>query len=104
MQFPPDREAVPEAGFQPGRSKRDAGEPASLRSLNWSGRWDLNPRPSAWEADALPLSYARSPLPILPRLFVLKEPLSSVQALGDPVGLPLRPDRGGVSGQVPGRG
>jgi len=26
----------------------------------WSGRWDLNPRPSAWEADALPLSYARS--------------------------------------------
>src|SRR2546425_10092243 len=26
----------------------------------WSGRWELNPRPSAWEADALPLSYARS--------------------------------------------
>src|SRR5439155_2795478 len=29
--------------------------------LSWSGRWELNPRPSAWEADALPLSYARSP-------------------------------------------
>ena len=26
----------------------------------WSGRWGSNPRPSAWEADALPLSYARS--------------------------------------------
>src|SRR2546422_10919007 len=28
-------------------------------SFSWSGRWELNPRPSAWEADALPLSYAR---------------------------------------------
>ena len=26
----------------------------------WSGRWDSNPRPSAWKADALPLSYSRS--------------------------------------------
>src|SRR6267378_6324356 len=26
----------------------------------WSGQRDLNPRPSAWEADTLPLSYARS--------------------------------------------
>ncbi len=25
-----------------------------------SGRWDLNPRPSAWEADTLPLSYSRN--------------------------------------------
>ena len=25
----------------------------------WSGRWDSNPRLSAWEADTLPLSYAR---------------------------------------------
>ncbi len=25
----------------------------------WSGRWDSNPRPSAWEAEALPLSYIR---------------------------------------------
>ncbi len=24
-----------------------------------SGKWDSNPRPSAWEADALPLSYSR---------------------------------------------
>ena len=26
----------------------------------WSGRRDSNSRPSAWEADALPLSYSRS--------------------------------------------
>src|SRR5258708_36260775 len=26
---------------------------------DWSGRRDLNPRPTAWEADALPLSYPR---------------------------------------------
>ena len=27
---------------------------------NWSGRRDLNPRPTAWEAAALPLRYSRS--------------------------------------------
>ncbi len=26
----------------------------------WSGRWESNPRRSAWEADILPLNYARS--------------------------------------------
>src|SRR5579859_2910128 len=26
----------------------------------WSGRWDLNPRPSPWQGDALPLSYSRT--------------------------------------------
>ncbi len=26
----------------------------------WSGRRDLNPRPSPWQGDALPLSYSRS--------------------------------------------
>ena len=25
----------------------------------WSGKRDLNPQPSAWEADTLPLSYSR---------------------------------------------
>ena len=25
----------------------------------WSGRWDLNPRPSPWQGDALPLSHFR---------------------------------------------
>ncbi len=27
----------------------------------WSGRWGSNPRPVAWEATALPLSYTRDP-------------------------------------------
>ena len=26
----------------------------------WSGKGDLNPRPSPWQGDALPLSYSRS--------------------------------------------
>ncbi len=28
----------------------------------WSGRWESNPRHSAWEADVLPLNYARAVL------------------------------------------
>jgi hypothetical protein len=28
-------------------------------SADWSGRRDLNPRPSPWQGDALPLSYSR---------------------------------------------
>jgi hypothetical protein len=27
---------------------------------DWSGRWESNPRHSAWEADVLPLNYARA--------------------------------------------
>ena len=30
---------------------------------NWSGRWGSNPRHSAWEADVLPLNYARPSAP-----------------------------------------
>ena len=30
------------------------------RQLNWSGKRDLNSRPSPWQGDALPLSYSRS--------------------------------------------
>lgn len=33
---------------------------------SWSGRWDLNPRPSPWQGDALPLSYSRAPGVIIP--------------------------------------
>ena len=32
----------------------------ALRRREWSGKRDSNPRPSAWKADALPLSYSRS--------------------------------------------
>ena len=28
--------------------------------ISWSGKRDSNPRPSAWKADALPLSYSRT--------------------------------------------
>jgi hypothetical protein len=30
------------------------------RCGDWSGRRDLNPRPSPWQGDALPLSYSRN--------------------------------------------
>src|SRR2546425_1690192 len=39
---------------------RRMGDEAGESGGEWSGRRDLNPRPSAWEADALPLSYTRS--------------------------------------------
>ncbi|MCC2640552.1 MAG: hypothetical protein K0S45_965, partial [Nitrospira sp.] len=29
------------------------------QDLIWSGKGDLNPRPSPWQGDALPLSYSR---------------------------------------------
>jgi hypothetical protein len=37
------------------------GNPAMLapKVADWSGRRDLNPRPSPWQGDALPLSYSR---------------------------------------------
>ena len=37
-----------------------AGQLPDIKRKLWSGRRDLNPRPSAWEADTLPLSYARN--------------------------------------------
>jgi hypothetical protein len=45
-----------------GRCKKRA---AFCAGVQWSGRRDLNPRPSAWQADALPLSYTRPPPPII---------------------------------------
>src|SRR4051794_2012842 len=32
---------------------------ARLHLISWSGRRDLNSRPSPWQGDALPLSYSR---------------------------------------------
>ena len=51
-----------------GRPKRTprVGRPetdAPCRAGDWSGRWESNPRHSAWEADVLPLNYARA-LPV----------------------------------------
>ena len=34
--------------------------PAIRCMESWSGKGDLNPRPSPWQGDALPLSYSRS--------------------------------------------
>ena len=34
-------------------------EDGGSNHINWSGQRDLNPRPSRWQRDALPLSYAR---------------------------------------------
>src|SRR5207249_1219946 len=38
---------------------RRTGAEGGRAGAEWSGQRDLNPRPSAWEADTLPLSYAR---------------------------------------------
>jgi hypothetical protein len=35
---------------------------ARKRLKNWSGRRGSNPRPTAWKAVTLPLSYSRNPL------------------------------------------
>src|SRR5690606_5007686 len=64
-----------DAALYRGLMRRDAGRPSSrCRRFSkyaendacqsnlgrWSGRWESNPRHSAWEADVLPLNYARS--------------------------------------------
>ena len=53
----------PGRGGPPG-STGSPGAPGSLIDRtpggDWSGKRDSNPRPSAWKADALPLSYSRS--------------------------------------------
>ncbi len=52
-------------GHRPRRTRPNTKLQASVRSFlikrgDWSGRRGSNSRPSAWEADALPLSYSRS--------------------------------------------
>ena len=37
----------------------DPSQPGWRRRAEWSGRRDLNSRPSPWQGDALPLSYSR---------------------------------------------
>ena len=52
------REPSPRSGPKtPGRPR--------LGPSKWSGRWDLNPRPSPWQGDVLPLNYTRSFPPII---------------------------------------
>ena len=40
-------------------SKASASTSWTTRALTWSGEWGSNPRPLAWQARALPLSYLR---------------------------------------------
>jgi len=47
-------ETVPKANREAARKV------AGIKDNPWSGRRGSNPRPSAWEADALPLSYSRA--------------------------------------------
>src|ERR1700751_3621452 len=43
---------------RPDEASIDIAQPAGAVGKNWCRRRDLNPRPPAYEADALPLSYA----------------------------------------------
>src|SRR5215468_1593336 len=43
-------------------------------SRSWSGRWESNPRHTAWEAVVLPLNYARGPFAILTLLAPVRHP------------------------------
>ena len=71
----------------------------------WSGRWDLNPQPRAWEARALPLSYGR-----MLRLCEVSNPVLGAalrQAVAaDPewieVGVPGSREQYGTTGDVEG--
>src|SRR3954467_10909413 len=52
------------------KGKREDAKPiAKLQPRNgakcWSGRGESNPRHSAWEADVLPLNYARGRIPAI---------------------------------------
>ncbi len=47
-------------GFEPPNKGFAGPRLHRLATPPWSGKRDSNPRPSAWQADALPLSYSRS--------------------------------------------
>src|SRR4028118_1020654 len=77
---------------QPGRAERAPGEveQADLLEGDWSGRWESNPRHSAWEADVLPLNYARISLFISGLLAILQEGSAEVLRELQPLGLIVR--------------
>jgi hypothetical protein len=62
-EFPLQRSAKPPALIEATVAKLAefglACQPKLRSSVGWSGRWESNPRHSAWEADVLPLNYAR---------------------------------------------
>ena len=55
------RKNFPSEGWKYGWKKNKGYKLITYNPLKfWSGQRDLNPQPSAWEADTLPLSYARN--------------------------------------------
>ncbi len=64
MRVPLQRGAKPPAFIEAATAKlagfKLACQPKLQSSVGWSGRWESNPRHSAWEADVLPLNYART--------------------------------------------
>jgi hypothetical protein len=67
LPVPPPRQKYLEAapGIEPGvkdlqSSALPLGYAALFFKIKWSGRRDLNSRPSPWQGDALPLSYSRT--------------------------------------------
>ena len=50
--------SMDDAGYLKKKQKGQV-EDLAIVAFFWSGKRDSNPRPSAWEADTLPLSYSR---------------------------------------------
>ena len=57
----------------------------------WSGRWESNPRHSAWEADVLPLNYARSQTSLIRASPPLPQAAPRRRIRRDSAGAPTRP-------------
>jgi hypothetical protein len=55
----------------------------------WSGKGDLNPRPSPWQGDALPLSYSRIHTPDKERIDRSPTVVHRLQREGDSRSVPM---------------
>ena len=62
--------------------------PRGRLGVFWSGKRDLNPRPSPWQGDALPLSYSR--IWVLPAALRAAKSWSDIAARNPPVKHPER--------------
>ena len=60
-----DKKCVPCEGGVPALDISEIHKYQKKRFKFWSGQRDLNPRPSRWQRDALPLSYARNLISII---------------------------------------
>src|SRR5689334_14501121 len=55
------------------------------RAEIWSGRRDLNPRPSPWQGDALPLSHSRKTTSPIAKMLSTKSPVEAYHTDGSTV-------------------